>query len=88
LLVRGDFNASPLLSTLLPEKRTDRVYSIQSPRLCRIIGRSLGVGCSRKKELEKWQEPGSGVDLGDCVERILRSTVSILVLATNARCLS
>jgi DNA ligase-4 len=76
LLVRDDFNASPLLSTLLPEKRTDRVYSIQSRGLQRVIGRCLGLGLSRRKELERWQEPGSGVDLGDCVEQILTSTVS------------
>ena len=75
-LVRDGFNASPLLSTLLPEKRTDRVYSIQSRSLSRVIGRCLGLGLSRKKELERWQEPGSGVDLGDCVERILTSTAS------------
>src|SRR3954470_2840247 len=62
LLVRGDFNASPLLSTLLPEKRTDRVYSIQSRKLERVIGRCLGVGLSRRPELERWQEAGSGVD--------------------------
>ena len=78
LFVRGDFNASPLLSTLLPEKRSDRVYAIQSRKLERIIGRCLGVGLSRRPELERWQEPGSGVDLGDCVERILTTTVSIL----------
>ncbi|OIW29929.1 hypothetical protein CONLIGDRAFT_596882 [Coniochaeta ligniaria NRRL 30616] len=74
LLVRTDFNASPLLSTLLPEKRSDRVYSIQSKSLSRVVGRCLGLGLSRKKELERWQEPGSGVDLGDCVERILTTT--------------
>lgn len=75
LLVRDEFNASALLSTLLPEKRSDRVYSIQSRGLQRDVGRCLGVGLSRKKELERWQEPGSGVDLGDCVERVLTSTV-------------
>lgn len=75
LLVRDDFNASPLLSTLLPEKRSDRVYSLQSRTLTALIGRSLGVTLSRKKELERWQEPGSGVDLADCVEGILTTTV-------------
>jgi DNA ligase-4 len=79
LLVRDDFNASPLLSTLLPEKRSDRVYSIQSKSLSGLIGRSLGLGLSRRRELERWQEPGSGVDLGDCTERILTITVSTLL---------
>lgn len=80
LLLRADFNAAPLLSTLLPEKRTDRVYSIQSRSLSRVIGRCLGIGLSRIKELERWRVPGSGVDLGDCVERILTATVSMLQL--------
>jgi len=75
LLVRDDFNASALLSTLLPEKRSDRVYSLQSRSLTRLIGRALSLGLSRRKELERWQEPGSGVDLGDCVERVLTDTV-------------
>ncbi|KAH8908711.1 hypothetical protein BR93DRAFT_950440 [Coniochaeta sp. PMI_546] len=74
LLVRADFNASPLLSTLLPEKRSDRIYSIQSRSHSRVVGRCLGLGLSRRKELERWQEPGSGMDLGDCVERILTTT--------------
>jgi DNA ligase-4 len=77
LLVRDDFNASALLSALLPEKRTDRVYSLQSRSLARIIARTLGLGRSRIKELERWEQAGAGVDLGDCVERILTTTVSI-----------
>ncbi|KAB5563326.1 hypothetical protein GE09DRAFT_1285251 [Coniochaeta sp. 2T2.1] len=74
LLRRNDFNASPLLSTLLPEKRSDRVYSIQSTKLSRTVGRCLCIGTGRRKELWRWQEPGSGVDLGDCIEGILNVT--------------
>lgn len=79
LLARDDFNAAALLSTLLPEKRSDRVYLIQSRGLQRVIGRCLGLGLGRKKDLERWQEPGSGVDLADCVERILATTVGALL---------
>jgi DNA ligase-4 len=73
---REDFNAAPLLSTLLPEKRTDRVYFLQSRALARLICRGLCLGISRVKDLERWEQPGAGVDLGDCVQRVLTDTVS------------
>lgn len=73
---RNDFNAAPLLSTLLPEKRSDRVYFIQTKYLARLVARTLGLGRSRIQELAQWEEPGAGLDLGDCVERILKKTVS------------
>lgn len=60
-----------LLSTLFPEKRTDRVYSIREPRLARILGRCLGLGTSRLKDLMTWQKQGNG-DLADCVERVMK----------------
>jgi DNA ligase 4 len=64
-----------LLSTLLPDKRTDRVYGIQVKRLHNIVGRAFGLGVERKKELRRWTTPGAEVDLGDCVEAILTATV-------------
>lgn len=72
-----DTNLPALLSTLLPEKRTDRVYCIQSASLERIIGRAYLLGSSRIKELARYRQPGSGVDLADCVFRILTVTVSL-----------
>ncbi|CVK89298.1 uncharacterized protein FMAN_04399 [Fusarium mangiferae] len=71
-----DTDLPALLSTLLPEKRTDRVYCIQSARLERIIGRAYLLGSSRIKELAQYRQPGSGVDLADCVFRILTVTPS------------
>lgn len=60
-----------LLSTLLPERRTDRVYNIKEARLERIVAKACLLG-NRKKHLRRWEaEPGSGVDLADCVESIL-----------------
>ncbi|ENH64700.1 DNA ligase 4 [Fusarium oxysporum f. sp. cubense race 1] len=70
-----DTNLPALLSTLLPEKRTDRVYCIQSASLERIIGRAYLLGLSRIKELAQYRQPGSGVDLADCVFRILTVTL-------------
>lgn len=70
-----DTNAVALLSTLLPDKRTDRVYCIQAPRLEKIIGRGLGLGVSRIADLKRYREPGNACDLADCVERILNITV-------------
>ncbi|KAH7209397.1 hypothetical protein DER44DRAFT_660709 [Fusarium oxysporum] len=72
-----DTNLPALLSTLLPEKRTDRVYCIQSASLERIIGRAYLLGSSRIKELAQYRQPGSGVDLADCVFRILTVTASL-----------
>ncbi|KAF5979832.1 hypothetical protein FBULB1_5519 [Fusarium bulbicola] len=71
-----DTDLPALLSTLLPEKRADRVYCIQTARLERIIGRAYLLGSSRIKELAQYRQPGSGVDLADCVFRILTVTPS------------
>lgn len=70
-----DADLAALLSTLLPEKRTDRVYCIQAPTLEKVIGRALMLGASRMLELTTYKRPGAGVDLADCVERILSVTV-------------
>lgn len=71
-----DTNLAALLSTLLPEKRTDRVYCIQAQRLEKIIGRALMLGSSRIAELTRYKQPGLNIDLADCVERLLSTTVS------------
>ncbi|GKT97883.1 dna ligase 4 [Fusarium langsethiae] len=71
-----DTSLSALLSTLLPDKRTDRVYCIQTPSLERIIGRACLLGASRIAELARFRQPGSGVDIADCVYRILTVTPS------------
>lgn len=70
-------DVSALLSTLLPDKRTDRVYAIQTDTLSNIIGRALHLGASRVKELRRYKEPGRGEDLADCVARLLKETVSV-----------
>ncbi|KAI3336148.1 hypothetical protein F4824DRAFT_462370 [Ustulina deusta] len=63
-----------VLSMLLPERRTDRVYNIQAPKLQSIFGKALMLGASRVLELRRWSESGSGVDLADCIEGALRRT--------------
>ncbi|TKA29522.1 hypothetical protein B0A50_03535 [Salinomyces thailandicus] len=60
-----------LLSTLLPEFRTDRVYGLQAPTLGRMLSRSLCLSATRTKDLQAYREPGRG-DLGQCVERVLK----------------
>ncbi|EKJ77134.1 hypothetical protein FPSE_02778 [Fusarium pseudograminearum CS3096] len=42
----------------------------------RIIGRACLLGASRIAELARYRQPGSGVDLADCVHRILTITPS------------
>ncbi|KAI1262520.1 hypothetical protein F5Y18DRAFT_430066 [Xylariaceae sp. FL1019] len=65
---------SAILSTLLPERRSDRVYYMQSPRLQSIFGRIQGLQQSRLRELRRYLEPGSGLDLAECIEDILTVT--------------
>jgi DNA ligase 4 len=63
-------HAVALLSTLLPERRTDRVYGIQAPSLCRILCRCFKLSTSRSRLLESYKEPGRG-DLGKCTARMI-----------------
>ena len=65
-------DAVALLSALLPERRTDRVYNIQAERLCRILSRCLSLSAARTKDLHAYKQPSFG-DLGACVERVLSS---------------
>ena len=62
--------ATALLSTLLPEKRTDRVYGFQAPGLCRILARCLKLQAHRAKDLRAYTQPGCG-DLAACLGRVL-----------------
>lgn len=58
-----------ILSTLFPEKRTDRVYGMKEDRLGKLIGRCLNMNSANRRILEDWKTPGRG-DLGDRVEAI------------------
>jgi DNA ligase 4 len=83
LIDAHDSSLVALLSTLLPETRTDRVYAIQPPTLAKIISRGLGLGHSRIAELQRYRKSGSGVDLADCVRSILYATVWFTVLLVH-----
>ncbi|KAK3327726.1 hypothetical protein B0T19DRAFT_422616 [Cercophora scortea] len=74
LLDLDDHNDAALLSTLIPERRTDRVYLIREKKLQTLVGRGLLLGVSRIRQLSRWNQPGSGVDLAQCVESILQET--------------
>ena len=65
-------NSVALISTFLPERRTDRVHSLQSTRLCRVLCRCLSLSAGRTKDLRAYEQPGYG-DLGTCLERVLTS---------------
>ncbi|KAF2860402.1 DNA ligase/mRNA capping enzyme [Piedraia hortae CBS 480.64] len=65
-------SAVALLSSLLPERRSDRVYAIQSATLCRILGRGLSLCTAQLKDLQAYRLPGRG-DIGACLERVLRA---------------
>ncbi|KAK4203840.1 hypothetical protein QBC40DRAFT_262139 [Triangularia verruculosa] len=74
LFHHDEFNTAALLSTLLPEKRTDRAYNIREKKLQTLIGRGLILGRSRIAQLGRWTRPEAGVDLAECVEGILNET--------------
>ncbi|GAB1314219.1 ATP-dependent DNA ligase family profile domain-containing protein [Madurella fahalii] len=74
LLYRDDHDTAALLSALLPEKRTDRVYFIREKKLQTVIGRALGLGRSRIAQLARWSNPEARTDLAESVESILRET--------------
>lgn len=68
---RQDVDAIALLSTLLPERRTDRVFSIREKRLESIVASACGLG-SRRAGLRRWEtDPRAGLDLAECVEEVL-----------------
>ncbi|MCJ1438077.1 hypothetical protein MMC27_007464 [Xylographa pallens] len=74
LIDAEDTNGVALLSSLLPERRSDRVYGLQALSLTKVLGRCFGlVGTDRMRELERWKDPNRG-DLGIGVERILKDT--------------
>lgn len=80
LINRNDHDDVALLSTLFPEKRTDRVFRYGLERLERTIGRGLGLGRTRKEELGRHRDAQWGMDLAGSVERILRDTVSTVTI--------
>ncbi|KAG8163318.1 hypothetical protein KVR01_006615 [Diaporthe batatas] len=66
-----------LLSTLLPERRTDRVFGIKEKTLQPKIARACRLGHSRVKDLSRWTVPGSNLDLAECAEAILEQTPNV-----------
>lgn len=85
LLQREDHDIAALLSTLLPEKRNDRVYFLKEKKLQTVIGRGLRLGISRIKQLNRWNDPSASIDLAESVESILIETVSIAATWSGAR---
>lgn len=66
-----DTDRVALLSSLFPERRTDRVYLLQAPRLLQAIARGLELRSEKLATLNKFKSPGNG-DLGDCLARVLK----------------
>ncbi|WEW56206.1 ATP-dependent DNA ligase domain-containing protein [Emydomyces testavorans] len=73
----GNTDRLALLSCFFPEKRPERVFHLREPSLVKIIGRCLLLGASRKLELDRWREKGSG-DLGQCVEYVMQQAENYL----------
>lgn len=73
----GGVDLTALLSTLLPERRTDRVFCVKQKRLENIVVKSVGLGSSRIAQLREWEIQGAGRDFAECVEAILRATPNV-----------
>ncbi|MCJ1382849.1 hypothetical protein MMC17_005962 [Xylographa soralifera] len=74
LIDADDTDGGGLLSSLLPARRSDRVYGLKAASLTKILARCFGlVGTDRMRELERWKEPNRG-DLGIGVEKVLEDT--------------
>lgn len=73
----NQMDLTTLLSTLLPERRTDRVFNIKLKRLENIVVKACGLGSSRIAQLREWEVEGAGVDFADCVEAILKATPNV-----------
>lgn len=67
-----DTDGVALLSTLFPERRSDRVYGLQEKRLSSLVARALCFNSTRVKNLNAYTTPGNG-DLGACLERVLQA---------------
>lgn len=68
---------SALLSTFLPERRTDRVFCIKQKRLENIVIKAFGLGSSRTAQLRECDVPGAARDFAECVEAILKATPNV-----------
>jgi len=79
---RSGPSAVAFLSALLPERRPDRTYNLQPKRLSQIFARVLGVGASRLRLLQSWQE-ARGPDFPTCVERVMAESEFDLPNASN-----
>ena len=71
LFASASLDTVALFSTLFPELRPDRVYSLREDGLVRVIARCLGLGVTRQRQLGNWRRDAAG-DLGTMVERVMR----------------
>ena len=62
-----------LLSSLFPERRTDRVYWLQPPSLLKVLCRCLGFGSERLQRLKAWTL-SNDEDLASWVANIVKAT--------------
>ncbi|KAH7124509.1 hypothetical protein EDB81DRAFT_911299 [Dactylonectria macrodidyma] len=73
IIPRRGPEAVAFLSCLFPERRPDRVFSLQERHLEGIIQRAQCLGSSRMKDLQRWKTSG-GLDFASSVERVMAIT--------------
>ncbi|KFA53720.1 hypothetical protein S40293_09645 [Stachybotrys chartarum IBT 40293] len=65
--------AIALLSCLFPARRPDRVFSLSTIQLERVIERVQCLGSSRIRDLQRWKT-NDGPDFASCVEHVMKIT--------------
>src|SRR5258708_22750848 len=70
IIPRRGPEAVAFLSCLFPERRPDRVFSLQVRRLETIIQRAQCLGSTRLKDLQNWRA-SDGMDFPSWFERVM-----------------
>jgi hypothetical protein len=66
-------DSEAVMSMLQPEKQVDRVYSLDSHSLERVIARALALPRQHYLDLQQWKIESARGDLGACVKRVIEN---------------
>jgi hypothetical protein len=66
-----------VLLTLTPDRRSDRIYGLDSLGLEQVVARVLNLPKRHHQDLQRWRcEPAKG-DLAACVERVMENLTAV-----------
>ena len=73
IIPRQGTSAVAFLSSILPDKRRDRIFELRENRLESIIQQAQCLGATRMRILQGWRTR-NGVDFPSCVEKVMSQT--------------